>query len=98
MNKYKYDKALKYYDRYDKYYRRAYRDYQDTGMTRFECEYRLFEDIRDICQWCMQGLESDHDDRQSRREHNYEHFIDKIINEKYTREEVIKLIKETLYL
>lgn len=75
----------------DKYYN----DYQNGGSSRTYNTYMYYNELILICDHAIADYTGENDAR-VRRHHNYVDFIDRIpIAEKYTRDELLELIRRT---
>ncbi len=78
----------------DKYYW----EYQNGGSSRTYNTYEKYDHLVTICRNAIENI-TEENDRQLRREHNYEEFLKKLpTHEKFTRDEVMDLIRQTLYM
>lgn len=82
-------------DRQEKIYERNYRNYQETGITRYERTYHKAEDLIDLARQALNAAD-DHD-----KMLHYDFLISKwgsraisLVNTAYDQEKILQLIKE----
>ena len=92
MSDYRKDLIRKYADDCQEKARKYYQMYQTTGSVSQERTYRKYEDLSDICAWAAKWVD-DEDDARYRRIKNINDYCDKLTHEKYTRDEVIAMLK-----
>ena len=88
--------AAEWAERYERKARKAYDDYQATGISRY---WRQFEEYDMICS-AFSALLDRRKDREAdirKRCINRDWAIDKLVHASYTRNEVIELLNEAVY-
>ena len=88
--------AAEWLERYEKKAQKAYNDYQATGIARY---YRQYEEY-DIISAAFRALADRSDKRAAefeRRLSSCNRVKDRLLCEKYTREEVIDLLQDAIY-
>lgn len=90
---YRLDMVRKYSDEMQKKARKYYQLYQETGMASQERTYKKYEDLSDICTWAEKWIEEEAEDKMKRMR-NVKAYCERLTQEKYTKEEVIEMLKD----
>lgn len=88
--------AYEWLERYDKRYKRAYYNYQETGDPKYDRQIREYECICDAFRALIEKKEERGIDIKKRNT-NRDWVIRQLIKPTYTREEVIRMLHDAVY-
>ena len=81
-------------DYYNKLQDKAYQNYQETGIARYDREFIRYERIVDAFNGYLEN-KNDQDTERTRRIQNISAYVDKYVHHNsYTRDEVLKMIRD----
>jgi len=83
-------------EHYEKKYQRAFDNYQATGEARYDRQQYEYDVICDAFRALLRQ-KSERDDSIRQRLVNMNAVVDRLVNDKYTRAEVIKLLRDAVY-
>lgn len=83
-------------DRYHKRYLKAYRNYQETGMQKYDTQAYEYEVICSAFRAQIEKRAEDND-WHMKRVRNCKAVIDRLVNESYTKAEVVELLRQAVY-
>lgn len=83
-------------ERYEKKYQKAFDNYQATGEARYDRQQIEYDIICDAFRAKLQQ-KSERDDSVKKRLTNMHAVVDRLVNEKYTKAEVIKMLRDAVY-
>ena len=81
---------------YEQKYQRAYDNFQQTGMTRFDYQTEEYEIICDALR-ALAHKRADMADIWAKRRTNCEYIIDSMRKSEYSRDEVVSMLRNAIY-
>ena len=83
-------------DRYEKKYQRAWDNYQNSGMARYDSQSYEYQVICDALRAKLK-LEGERDDEIRKRMRNCNHVTENLYKETYTKAEVVDLLGKAVW-